>query len=309
MLVTLGGLFKIFHWPTAGIQLALGFFILCVIFMPMAFRSSYKAENNKKMKFLYILVFVILFLDFAGVLFKLMHWPGAGFAIPINISLIFLVLLPAYVLYNRNEKEINYNNFLAVMFFFAYFAAVSALLSVNIRKEIIDVAVNSSTKIDSQSELITKYNGYLMAGQKDTVANNQVSEDSQPSSEKIIAYIERLKLQLAIEAGDYNMPANTTSMDYNSIERKDNWLDKRLVNEDAPVLKEMIEKYRESLFQTIKDEKIKEQIGQLLSTTDNYHKGWEVEHFQGRNLILALQELNVVKYKVLTASNIILLSK
>lgn len=304
ILITLGGLFKIFHWPTAGIQLLIGMIILCFVFMPLAFLSSYKVEKNKKLKTLYILVFIVLVIDFLGVLFKINNWPGSSWVIPVTLPLVFVVLLPAYVLYNRNDKEINYNNFLAVMFFFAYFAAISALLALNISRSMVDAAAHSSYKLDSQSELIATYNRFLKNETIDTADVSTISPQEGTTSEMVIAYIEKIKLKLAKEEGGYNLPVNTETMNYMAIERKDARLGTTLLNEDAPVLKDMVEKYRQSILAGVKNEKAREQIKQLLSTTSNYAKDWEYELFGGRNLILALQELNVIKYKVVMAENI-----
>jgi hypothetical protein len=47
MALTVGGLFKIMHWPYATFITSVGFFLLCLIFLPLYFVRSYKLAENK----------------------------------------------------------------------------------------------------------------------------------------------------------------------------------------------------------------------------------------------------------------------
>ena len=51
-------LFKIMHWPGAGIMLTLGAFILAFVFMPSALTVLWKETHSRKRLFLYISAFV-----------------------------------------------------------------------------------------------------------------------------------------------------------------------------------------------------------------------------------------------------------
>ena len=105
-LVSLGCLYKIMHWPFAGIMLTVGMLILAILFLPLAVRSSYKAEPNKKLKTLYILVAIVFAIDFIGSLFKVMHWPGAKVLIMISLPLPFVVLLHISLYLTRMTKKL-----------------------------------------------------------------------------------------------------------------------------------------------------------------------------------------------------------
>ncbi|NMC38741.1 MAG: hypothetical protein GYA41_10500 [Bacteroidales bacterium] len=54
LVVFLGILFKMLHWPGAGILLTLGIFLLVFVFLPVALINNYKASEKKGNRSLYI---------------------------------------------------------------------------------------------------------------------------------------------------------------------------------------------------------------------------------------------------------------
>jgi hypothetical protein len=78
ILMAVGGLFKIEHWPFAGIMLTLGFFLLTFVFLPSAIYVSYREVSNKTKLFMHLTGFLAGFLFATSFLFKIQHWPLAG---------------------------------------------------------------------------------------------------------------------------------------------------------------------------------------------------------------------------------------
>ncbi len=79
ILMAVGGLFKIEHWPAAGIMLTLGFFLLTFVFLPSAIYVSYREVSNKTKLFLHLSGFLAGFLFAISFLFKIQHWPWASY--------------------------------------------------------------------------------------------------------------------------------------------------------------------------------------------------------------------------------------
>jgi hypothetical protein len=163
MVTACGCLFKIMHWPAAGIILMIGLVSLSLVFLPLAIGNIVKAVQVKKLRNFYILVAIVMAFNFIGALFKIMHWPGAGVLLMVGIPLPFVVLLPAYLLSNPDEKEINYRNLLAIMFFFAYFAAITGLLAMRISSNVVDGFVRSAIAIEDKTNALTE-NTKLVSG-------------------------------------------------------------------------------------------------------------------------------------------------
>jgi len=77
VLLGFAALFKIMHWPGAGIMLSLGGLLLAFVFMPSALGVLWKETHNRKKLFLYISAFLAAMFFTLGVVFKVQHWPGA----------------------------------------------------------------------------------------------------------------------------------------------------------------------------------------------------------------------------------------
>jgi len=90
--VVIGSVFKILHWPGAGILFVCGnllFFILGIIWLFW-----------KKRDYVMIILGITLLLTFVAGTFKIQHWPGAGY---LTWAVVFMVPILATVLYNKKE--------------------------------------------------------------------------------------------------------------------------------------------------------------------------------------------------------------
>lgn len=92
-----GALFKIMHWPGAGIMMVLGTLVLSMFFIPYFFYVNLKEQTEKKSKVVAALGLITALLLCAGALFKLMHWPGAIIMIG-GFALFFIIFLPLYII-------------------------------------------------------------------------------------------------------------------------------------------------------------------------------------------------------------------
>ena len=68
-------MFKIQHWPMAGVLMTLGALILAFVFLPSALSVLWKETHNRKRLFLFISAFFAGMLFIFGTLFKIQHWP------------------------------------------------------------------------------------------------------------------------------------------------------------------------------------------------------------------------------------------
>jgi hypothetical protein len=98
-------LFKIQHWPGAGILMTLGSFTLALVFLPSALSVLWKETHNSKRVFLFISAFLAGALFIAGTLFKIQHWPFAGTILVAGaVSGIFL-FIPALLINRLSDQE------------------------------------------------------------------------------------------------------------------------------------------------------------------------------------------------------------
>ena len=101
-------LFKIQHWPGAGIMLTLGAILLSLVFMPSALWVLWKETRNRYKLFLLISVFLTAFFFIGGTLFKIQHWTGAGVVIILAAAsgtVLFLPSILAFLLKDPERKD------------------------------------------------------------------------------------------------------------------------------------------------------------------------------------------------------------
>ena len=83
MLIT-GTIFKIQHWPGAGVLLMLSLFMLGAIYLPVFVMVKIRdtRKEGKKVNIpMYIAGLIAGIIFIAGAMFKIQHWPGAGIMI------------------------------------------------------------------------------------------------------------------------------------------------------------------------------------------------------------------------------------
>jgi hypothetical protein len=101
----LGTLFKVMHWPLAGVLLLLGLAITGLLFMPTALYVNYKSKEGIRDRATIIAGFAggILLTFFA--LFKVMHWPGASALLILSLGELILIFIPLYFIKSYRNPE------------------------------------------------------------------------------------------------------------------------------------------------------------------------------------------------------------
>ncbi|PKP02933.1 MAG: hypothetical protein CVU11_10190 [Bacteroidetes bacterium HGW-Bacteroidetes-6] len=95
IMVSLGATFKIMHWPGAGILLLLGFTLLATVFYPSAIFVLKRENKIKWGGFIYNIALVAGIIFIVGVLFKIMHYPGAALLLLFGFLFFIGLLLPS----------------------------------------------------------------------------------------------------------------------------------------------------------------------------------------------------------------------
>lgn len=126
IILAFGALFKIMHWPGAGIMLVLGFFMLSFIFLPSAFYVTYIEVSNRSKKATYFAGFIGTFLLSISFLFKIMHWPVSGFLMLLGVVAMCFVFLPMLMVNKLRDKE---KPMPAYLFIFTFAGLITFILS------------------------------------------------------------------------------------------------------------------------------------------------------------------------------------
>ncbi len=134
MVILTGTVFKINHWPGAGILLILGILTLAWVFIPVALINAYKGNKASHYLPLYIVTYITSLVVFTAMLFKIQHWPGVHNLFLIALPFPYLVFLPVFLYTVSKDKNYNVYNVVFVLSLLALNSVFSVLLALNVSK-------------------------------------------------------------------------------------------------------------------------------------------------------------------------------
>jgi hypothetical protein len=98
-------LFKIQHWPLAGVMMSLGALILGLVFLPSALSVLWKETHNRKRLFLFLSAFFSGLFFITGTLFKIQHWPVAGIFLSLAALSGILFFIPSLAVSKLTDQD------------------------------------------------------------------------------------------------------------------------------------------------------------------------------------------------------------
>lgn len=202
---------KIMHWPGAGVMLVIAVFLFCFGFLPIALKNSYEQLPLKKMKTLHIISYLVFATCMMGVLFKVMHWPGAAMFLFIGMLSPFVIFLPVYLYHTREEEKTGNKSFLGLVLGLMFLAVFSVFLALSVSKQILWQGVQSVIQNESNIK--------LYASSKND--KNEITK----SANELINYSNELKCMMLSLAGEKMCDGNNTNANYKVeyIGGLDNW--------------------------------------------------------------------------------------
>ncbi len=104
----IGMLFKIQHWPGAGLVISFGLFSGIFIFIPSLLYHLFMDKDKKYKRPLYLTGSLAAMIYCTGFWFRIMHWPLANILILSGSFLIIFIVLPLFTWVQwKTEKYIN----------------------------------------------------------------------------------------------------------------------------------------------------------------------------------------------------------
>lgn len=110
----LASLFKIQHWPLAGILMTAGAILLAFVFLPTALGVLWKETHNKNRIFLFVSGFIAGAFLIVGALFKVQHWPLAGIMLSASVLSGVFLFFPALLITIFKDEERRKYRYLAL---------------------------------------------------------------------------------------------------------------------------------------------------------------------------------------------------
>ena len=158
---------------------------------------------------------------------------------------------------------------MAILFFFAYFAAISALLLLSVQKNVINAFIYSSISSENKTKVVESACTYLSSSAEPDSANVLGNKKKKISEEAtlVVSKIEEIKkMILVINSGNANEAIDDKgNIDIWKIKHKESsvGIDEYYLNE----LKALIIKYRETLLTECSNDKT---VGRLYKSNLRY---------------------------------------
>jgi len=156
IIMSTGAIFKLEHWPAAAHLMILGTAILVLLFLPAALINHYKSEGDKQSMLLHIVIYITCLVVFTAMLYKIMHWPGAGYGLLIALPFPYVVFLPVFLVVTSKNKSFNIYNTVSVLLLLALNSVFSALLSLNVSKDTITDSYGFSKSLSRSEAAISE---------------------------------------------------------------------------------------------------------------------------------------------------------
>lgn len=134
MCLILGTLFKVQHWPGAGLILSLAALFGIAFFIPALLVSKFQDLENKSKRPVYILGAVGVICYSAGMLSKIQHWPLTSILMPLGLIIIGCIAFPMYTWLTWKEENHISSRFLYMLTGMLLIIVPGTLLNLNLQR-------------------------------------------------------------------------------------------------------------------------------------------------------------------------------
>lgn len=171
VMLLLGSIFKIQHWPGAGVMYVLGAAFLCLVFMPLYLTVRAKEKVGKLNTITNVIGVISAIALCFGILFKIMHWPMANMLMNVGGFILILIFLPLYLYNSYKNKKLKTSTIVPVIISIAGFSLMFSLVKLRNSHSVTSAILNIQYTINSDVLAVNKTNQSLLISLKqDSIA-------------------------------------------------------------------------------------------------------------------------------------------
>jgi hypothetical protein len=317
--LTVGTLFKVQHWPAAGILLTIGLGAMVLLFLPTLLYVKIKDSGRRDLNLVYIIGVTGGMIHLSGFLFKLMHWPGAGVMFCFGAILLVVIFLPYYTIKAYKENQQVHFEFIFLIVGLLWFILTTALFNLNVSRNVFADFIYDYKNMTLLNEQMGEKNTRVNLLDKNIPDEMSKVKEIQDQTNQVIAYIDDLKSDL--------IKFSTAGIELNPSDNEDIIL-MQIANPDirkpslfmcgtesngrAYELKSKLNGYKSYARSLVDDREIIETIDRLIDldvpadSPDSGVHGWEDYYFDHVILITTLDILTNYQLRIrLTESELI----
>jgi hypothetical protein len=302
--LTIGIFFKFMHWPGASMGIVLGITIASFVFLPLLFTLKMREKQQSKDKLILGIGMLSAIAMSLGIMFKIMHWPGANMMGLGSILAMVFLFLPIYFFSGIRNPETKVNTIVSSLVIILgsglFFTLINTRPSATIERT--NVLANQHTQ--NSYEYILKQNAlsYEIVSKDSTLKQEELNK-LRSTCTNLCNSIEDLKLKLVSASegidikkidfntmyggGDYGVPSTMLFDDNGNAKGDLKQLRKNLSDFNAFVSQAYGQK-TENLIN----------LGQQLNARDEM-VSWEVSNFYLTPISIVLRNLTQIQLDVL----------
>lgn len=304
VLMIVGIFFKFMHWPGAAMFLVLGIGCSSLIFLPLLFTLKVKEKKQAKEKLIVGIGTLAGILMSLGILFKVMHWPGANMMGMSAVIMMLVLFLPVYFFSGIRNPETKVNtlvsSILIIMGCGLFFTLVNTRPSIKYQNSI----AFSNQKVSDTYDYLTEQNSSIysvLAG--DSSKNTKIQNELREHCSKLCTEIEDLKLEL-ISATD---GPGIKKIDYYNLALGENFdIPTKFLFDDAGKAKEKLSSIKTQLAALNKkasnDFKVNSSrlidLSERSSVQNEGTESWEVSSFYHTPISLVLKNFSQLQLDI-----------
>ena len=216
-IILIATIFKVSHFQGANILILIGVGAITFIFLPIVYSMLLKSTDDELLRFVFTTALISFFIDFIGMAFKILHWPGAGILLIIGIPLPFILFLPAYVRYHNKRKLKTNVNFFALVSFMIYLGIFSSLLAMDVSRNYLDAYAHSANNIVETNQYLKNQ---LKKNSESSVSTHEMLNQLESMKQKLILISNGQNNQLHEEESDmcyFDINNKSLKISYNDL--------------------------------------------------------------------------------------------
>lgn len=197
ILLMLGSIFEVLHWPGAAIIYVIGGASLCLIFMPLFLAVRIKEKPGKISTISNVIGAIGSIALCLGILFKIMHWPWAAILMTVGGGLLMFIFLPLYVYNNIKTKQLKTSTIVPIIVAIAGFSLLFSLVKHRNSNDVLTAAHNIQYNLDNESAELKTLNNSLLQ----TIDSKKLEQNEQTTLEHninktadLLSYIDNLMI-------------------------------------------------------------------------------------------------------------------
>ncbi|TXB66932.1 tripartite tricarboxylate transporter TctB family protein [Vicingus serpentipes] len=208
ILLLLATLFKIYHWPGAGMMYVLGGFLLSFIFLPLMLTIKIKEKISKPRIWLNVAGTLSGFIMVNGIFFKVMHWPYANMLTTAGMIIALFVFLPLYIYAYIRNKEMRTTTITTAVLVVGAMSMLFALVKLHNSGVVTEAMANIHYNMNNEIDHTIAFNEVLFNELKnDSTVDVNLINEVKTKAAKINETIQVMNLQFSL-AGNEKLAEN-----------------------------------------------------------------------------------------------------